>query len=160
MSSRRLDLWGVPAVLCAVLTGMLVLRFVLPQHAGRVLGAELRPAPIVDLPVAVVPDYAAILARPLFTPGRAPGGAGSDATAASAQLSDFTVVGVAVAPRFTAAFVRGPGGEVRTLRPGDSLLGWKVAGVRRDAVVLEVEGRKRELPVSAAAQAQPLVSLR
>lgn len=145
-------------MLCATLAGVLVLQFVLPQNSGRITGAALRPAPIGDLPVAVVSDHSAILSRPLFTPGRAPGDAGSDGTTASAQLSDFSVVGVAVDRSFAAAFLRGPGGEVRTLRPGDSLLGWTVAGVRRDAVVLEVEGRKRELPV--AAQAQPTVSPR
>lgn len=115
---------------------------------------------MVERPVAVVPDYPAILSRPLFTPVRAPGGADTDGGGASTQLSDFTVVGVAVDRRFAAAFVRTAGGEVRTLHPGDSLLGWRVAAVRSDAVVLEVEGRKRELPVAAQAQAQPMVALR
>ena len=145
-------------MLCAVLAAGLVLQFILPQTSDHVIGAALRPAAVVERPVAVTPDYPAILSRPLFTPGRTPSGSGADGTSANAQLSDFSVVGTAVDHSFAAAFVRGPGGGVRTLRRGDSLLGWTVAEVRRDALVLEVEGRKRELPV--AAQAQPPVSVR
>jgi hypothetical protein len=155
-------------LLCAVLAGALGLQFLLPQNSGPLVGTAGRPGVMVERPVALVPVYPAILARPLFTPVRAPGGADAGAGGAGAQLSDFSVVGVALGGRFAAAFVRGAGGEVRTLRPGDSLLGWKVAAVRPDAVVLEVEGRKRELPVAAQAQAQaqtqtlaqPMVALR
>lgn len=149
-------------MLCAVLAGALGLQFLLPQNSGLVAGTARRPGAMVERSVALVPDYPAILARPLFTPVRALGGA--EAGGAGAQLSDFTVVGVAVDRRFAAAFVRSAGGEVRTLRPGDSLLGWKVVAVRPDAVVLEVEGRQRELPVAAQAPAQalaqPMVALR
>lgn len=109
----------------------------------------VRPVPIADPVVAVVPDYAQILMRPLFSPTRSSAGTGADDASASVQLSDFTVVGTALGRGLTTAVVRGPGGETRLLKVGDRLVGWTVAAIGRDAVVLDADGRRKELPVTA-----------
>ena len=146
--SRRADVGPAPLAAAALLLTILLVQLVLPHPATAPKRRAVRPVPIADPAVAVVPDYPQILARPLFSPTRSSAEAGADGSA-SAQLSDFSVVGVAIGQGLASAVLRGPGGETRMLKPGDRLIGWTVAAIRRDAVVLEADGRSKELPVTA-----------
>jgi hypothetical protein len=132
-----------------LLLAILLFQLALPHPITTARGRSVLPSTTSDPAVAVVPDYPQILMRPLFSPTRSSAETGSGEASASIQLSDFSVVGVAIGHGLATAVVRGPGGEARMLRPGDRLIGWTVAGVRRDAVVLEADGRKKELPVTS-----------
>lgn len=138
---------------------VLLFQLVLPHPQTAPSGRSVLTTPASDPAVAVVPDYPQILMRPLFAPTRSGDDTGADGTSASVQLSDFSVVGVAIGRDLTTAVVRGPGGETRLLRPGDRLIGWTVAAIRRDAVALESDGRTKALPVTAQ-PASAMVPLR
>lgn len=138
---------------------VLLFQLVLPHPQTGPGGRSAPTAPAADPAVAVVPDYPQILTRPLFAPTRSGDETGADATSASVQLGDFSIVGVAIGRGLATAVVRGPGGETRLLRPGDRLVGWTVAAIRRDAVALESNGRAKNLPVTAQ-PASAMVPLR
>lgn len=148
--SRRVEVGPAPLAVAALLLAILLFQLTLPHPTTAPHGRSNAPAPIFDPAVGIVPDYPQILFHPLFSPTRSSAEAGADEASASVQLSDFSVVGVAIGKGVATAVVRGPGGVTRMLKPGDQLIGWTVTGVRRDAVVLEADGRKRELPVTAA----------
>ena len=101
--------------------------------------------------VGVVGDYPQILARPLFTPTRNPSDSGL--APVGAQLSDYSVVGTAVARGAGTAVVRDSTGQMRSLRVGDTLLGWRLAAIRPDGIVLEGAGGQRMVPVTGGAAA-------
>jgi hypothetical protein len=149
LPSRRVDVGPAPLAIVALLLAILLFQLALPRPGIAPKGRSILPAPTFDPAVAVVPDYPQILIRPLFSPTRSSTETGADEASASVQLSDFSLVGVAIGRGLATAVVRGPGGETRRLRPGDRLIGWTVAAIRPDAVELEADGRKRELPVTA-----------
>ncbi len=108
--------------------------------------------PATPLPPApqgeATPNFPGILARPLFNPAR---GAAGASEAASTQLSDYTLVGVASVGGRGLAVFKGPGGAVATLRVGQALLGWRVSRVGADGVTLAQGDVRRDVPVSASA---------
>jgi hypothetical protein len=169
MLSRRLDIGLVPGALATLLLAALILQVLLPvttessasvaPFAGRTTTPASRQTS--EPPIAAVADFPQILARPLFSPTRTSADAVSEAGAAAAQLSDYTVVGSASARGRAMAVLRSATGQVLTVHTGDTLLGWRVAAIGRDAVVFEVDGRKRILPVAGTspAGAPPLANL-
>lgn len=147
--SRRAEVGPAALAVAALLLVLLLFQLVLPHPQTAPAARSLLTAPAADPAVADVPEYPQVLMRPLFAPTRSGDETGADATSASVQLSDFSVVGVAIGRGLATAVVRGPGGETRTLRPGDRLLGWTVTAIGRDAVALASNGRTKDLPVTA-----------
>ena len=142
-------------MLLAVLAIALVAQFAIPGSRPPRLAGGAMPLPAPLLFVGAAPGYPQILARPLFSPTRSMVGEGSPA---GAQLSDFSVVGTAIARGVALAFVRGPDGKMQTLRIGEQLLDWRLVAIRRDAVVIQAQNQQRVIPVtgSAAATAAPV----
>jgi hypothetical protein len=110
-----------------------------------------RPAAATSAPV-VTGDYPRILERPLFTPARGASGAGAAGQSAGTSLGDYTLVGVASVGGRGVAVLRGPGGAVASLHPGEALLGWRIAEIGRGGVVLEAGGVRRVVAVGEPAE--------
>jgi hypothetical protein len=100
-----------------------------------------------------VPEYSAILSAPIFAPDRKPG----DAAAGSGggDLAGYSAVGAAVGHGVATVVLSGPGGTIATLRPGDSVAGWRLVSVAPDKVVFERNGSQRTLSVGAPTAPAP-----
>ena len=125
-----------------------------PQSTDPAAAAR-RAAPPAPPPSAVLPlDYPQVLARPIFTPTR---GAAADAggDSASASLSDYTLSGVARVGGGSLAVFRGAAGDVKSLRLGQALVGWRLVAVKPDSVVLQQGEVTREVRVAASAAPKP-----
>jgi hypothetical protein len=113
--------------------------------------AARRPRP-VTIPAA--PDYPAILRAPLFAPDRHPG----DALPASAAgdggtLDGFAALGVVAGGAAASAVISGPGVTAQTIRRGEVVNGWRLAGVTPTGAIFERGGVRRGLIVGAPATA-------
>jgi hypothetical protein len=138
----------------ALLVLSLIVQLARPAAAPAPVKVGSTAPPASTAPTVVTPDYPEILSRPLFVPARArAGGSGTD-DPASTTLSDYGLVGVAIVKGQGVAILRGPTGVVRSLRAGDTLLGWRLAAVGRDSIVLQQGDLRRVVAVSSAAPTQ------
>lgn len=152
MSPLRVEVGPVSATLIASLGLLLIVQLALPG-ARPAPSAPLRmAAPYRPLPAPPAADWSQILARPLFSPTRSlvAGGAPS-----GTRLADFTLAGTAIAGRQALAFFRTPDGKMQSLRRDDQLLDWRLTAIRKDAVVVQANGRERVIPVGGSAAAGP-----
>ena len=89
-----------------------------------------------------------LMARPIFAPDRAP-------VLLQAQmagsLSGFEVIGTAVAGPISAALVRDATGRILRVKPDALLQGWRVVSIDRTQMILDRDGERRSLTVTAAA---------
>jgi hypothetical protein len=115
----------------------------------------MRPPRLITL--RTVPEYPAILSAPIFAPDRKPGDPAS-AGSAGGDLAGYNAVGSVVGNGTASVVLSGPGGTVATLRPGDSVAGWRLLSVTRDTVVFERNGAQRTLSVGATATQPPAPS--
>lgn len=122
-------------------------QFLIPIPGVPAGGAVPQAHPMASIPVAQASDYPQVLTHPLFTPSR--GGSDAGGGEAGAVLADYTFSGAIFARGVGSAILKGPGGVVRTLRVGDSLLGWQVAGIRRDQLVLQRQSEQLAVSVNA-----------
>jgi hypothetical protein len=130
---------------------ILAVQLVRPAPAPHVHGEAAAP-PAFAPPVAPpARDYLAILAHPLFNPARDAGEAGGAELSAATSLSDYRLVGVASVGGRGEAVLRGPAGEVVSLRPGEALLGWRLAQVGPGGAVLEQGDVRRTVAPGASA---------
>lgn len=153
--SLRDEIDPLPLSIGALLVVILVVQLARPEPAPADQSAahplRFAPAPLA----AATPDYPQILSRPLFSPTRgAAGGAGAD-QAASTTLSDYTLVGVTIMKGRGEAILRGPAGEVVSLRAGEALLGWRVAQIEQGAIVLQQGDVRRTVAVAGSAAPKP-----
>jgi hypothetical protein len=129
--------------------GGLALRIARPVQAA--------PAPERPLVLAASIFAADRRAVPAFaaaggaTPLTADAGTAGEASA-PAGLEAYVVLGSAAAGRARTALLRGPGG-LRSVRPGQSVAGWRVAAITRDAVTFSRGSRTRSLAVGAGSEA-------
>jgi general secretion pathway protein N len=136
---------------------MLGLQLFLPAGGTPpdVSGLAARRGRPVTIPVP--PEYAAILASPLFAPDRRPGPAtfaAADGSApGAASLDGYAAVGAAVGRNLATAVISAPGGVVKTLRLGQSLDGWTLAAVDSRRVVFTRSGARVTLVVGEPATA-------
>ena len=112
----------------------------LPERSS----AAARPAPEPAEPAAR--NYAAVLARPIFAPDRAPVILQAP-TAGS--LNGYEVLGTAVAGKVAAALVRDATGRVIRVKPDAMLQGWRVVSIDRTQLTLDRDGENRVLAVTA-----------
>ena len=126
----------------------LIVQLVLPSSHPLTEASPLaprRPKPVVAPPV---PDYAAILAAPIFSPDRKPG-EDEDSAPGSGALDGFAALGVATGRGFATALLKGPDGVVSTLRVGDSVQGWRLVGVESAKLTFQRDTARHVVPVGA-----------
>ncbi|MGI8841973.1 MAG: hypothetical protein ACR2F8_14510 [Caulobacteraceae bacterium] len=114
----------------------------LPQTSAL---APRRPRPVTVPPVA---EYPVILQAPIFSPDRKPGEDLGAAPGAS-TLDSYAALGVAMGRGFASALVKGPGAPTRTLRRGDTLEGWRLAGLDKEKLTFERGTARHVLTVGA-----------
>jgi hypothetical protein len=108
-----------------ILALQLALPYRTPLPADQSL-APRRPRPIA---VAQLPTYSTLLQQPIFAPDRTPGGTGvKGGDNANGSLDDVTVAGIAIARGSATAVVRTSAGS-QTLKPGQTLEGWRLVGM-------------------------------
>ena len=102
------------------------------------------------------PEYAAILASPIFAPDRRPGPSeGSSEGGGSGSLSGYAAIGAVAGRDVATALVTEPGGAIKTLGRGDELNGWRLVGVDRTHVYFERNGVRHTLVVGAPPESAP-----
>lgn len=127
-------------------------QFLLPTAdtpAPTVALAIRHPRPVVVPPI---PEYPAILRSPIFAPDRKPGAADLSSSSGG-PLATYSALGAAAGRGAAAAVVSSPGGGIKTLRVGDMLDDWRLAGVSGTQLVFERKGERRVLVVGAPADA-------
>jgi hypothetical protein len=141
-----------PVFACGVLALALVAQVFLP-HGQAVSDASpvlaRRPRPVV---APVLPDYAAILQSPIFSPDRKPG-EDQDAAPGSGPLNGFVVVGIATGRNFATAMVKGPDGSIRNLHNGDSIQDWRLVRIESAQLTFARDAARHVISVGAPAPA-------
>ncbi len=141
-----------PLLACGALVLIAGLQLVLPggDLPGPSAGlAARRQRPVV---VSPVPEYAAILASPIFTPDRHPGASGGPSDTGSGTLANYAALGVATGRSIATGVVSAPGGAVKTVRRGDEMDGWRLVAVDRTRLIFERNGARHALVVGAPAE--------
>jgi hypothetical protein len=142
----------------------------LPSPFGLAGAFASPPVPAVKavgpVKLAALPPleaYEPLLRRPLFNPARVPDPVLPAATVAAAapaasslgDLGQYRVVGIAGDSQTRIALVRKGEGDVRTLKPGDSLDGWIVRAINERGVSISGGGRTEILAIPRASNAAP-----
>jgi hypothetical protein len=132
------------------------LQLVLPSATHLPEENELAPRRVHEPAELTAQDYPATLANPIFAPDRK-----ADATAVpvGGGMNGFSVLGIAVAGDTAAALVRGPGGMIQRLKPGDLIAGWKLVAVALDQLTFERNKERRVLAISKAPAAPAAAGL-
>ena len=150
---RRADATLLPAALAALLGLLLVVQLALPSPV-ELPEVELTP-PIRLRPLPVVPAVAdpAIVARPIFAPGRrefvAPaGGAAADR---AAPLEGARPVGVLTVRGAARVFLQAPDGRVEVVGRGGGYRGWTVTDIGSGRIAVRRGGERATLAVTASA---------
>ena len=125
----------------------LPLRTELPQESE--LAARRAKEPVAP----VVPDYPTVLDNPIFAPDRKPD---ASAMPVAGGMNGFVALGVLVVGTEGAALVRGPGGFVQHLKPGDAIQGWKLVTVETDRLTFERARERRVLMVQKSPPVGPI----
>lgn len=105
----------------------------------------------------VVPEYPAVLSTPIFAPDRKPD---ASAVPVAGGMNGFMALGTAVAGDRAAALVRGPGGLIQRLKPGDEVQGWKLVAIETDRLTFERNNEHRVLIVPKLAPAASIGAAR
>jgi hypothetical protein len=140
----------MPVFACGVLLVALVAQVVIPNgqpltDASPVLAR--RPRPVA---APVIPDYAAILRAPIFSPDRKPG-EDEDTALGSGPLNGFAVVGVSIGRNFATALVKGPDGSLRTLHRGDTIQDWRLVSIESSQLTFGRDTARHVISVGAPA---------
>lgn len=140
----------LPVFVCAALAAGLAAQLVIPY--GQPLAdaspvAPSRPRPVV---APIVPEYAAILQAPIFSPDRKPG-EDADAIPGVGPLSGLMVIGVATGRNFATALVKAPDGSLRTMHPGDTVQDWRLVSIEKTQLTFARDTARHSIPVGASA---------
>jgi len=130
---------------------MVGLQFLLPSSETprrQDAPAQRRPRLVTVPPL---PEYAAILANPVFAPDRRTGETGVSTPGAGA-LDAFAALGAATGGGAATAVVAGPGGVSHAMHRGDVLEGWRLVAIEREALVFQRGGERRTLAIGAPAR--------
>src|SRR5437764_4300136 len=138
----------LPAIGTVVLLIAAGLQVAVPSATALPEDTVLAPRRAPEPAEPAAQNYAAVLARPIFAPDRAP-------VLLQAQmagsLSGFEVIGTAVAGPISAALVRDATGRILRVKPDALLQGWRVVSIDRTQMILDRDGERRSLTVTAAA---------
>ena len=124
------------------------LQVAMPSSAALPENTVVAPRVAPEPPEPTAGTYAAVLARPIFAPDRAP--VLLQAQTAAGSLSGYQVIGTAVAGPISAALVRDATGRIVRVKPDALLQGWRVVSIDRTQMILDREGERRSLTVAAA----------
>jgi hypothetical protein len=139
-------------MLVGALALALVVQAALPTAAPPPYAVSMHRVFVRDLaPPAAIGDFPAILAHPLFNPARSSDA--SEAGTPAAPAGVFMLLGVATTRGSASAILRDAAGELRTLRLGESLDGWRLAAVGLESVVLTQGSLTQSLQVGAPPRA-------
>jgi general secretion pathway protein N len=137
---------------------MLGVQLVLPPSAPPSQPPGLAPRRQRPILVPPVPEYAAILAAPIFAPDRRPGASGDSPSSSGGSLAGYAAVGAVTSRADATAVITAPGGGIRTVRRGDEVEGWQMSGADKTRVYFERRGVRHALVIGEppeAAAAQP-----
>jgi hypothetical protein len=148
----------LPICFSAVFAAILVFELVGPEAPSGTLSRLGRMGPAPSFSISDPPDASAALQRPLFTPTRRPIGAGT-ASAGPQRLEDFRLAGSIRSRAGTLAVLTLADGTMTTVRPGSTLLGWRVEAVTAEGVRLR-SGDSTRLLTAAGGQAPAGAPLR
>jgi hypothetical protein len=137
----------LPAVGTVVLLLAAGLQVSMPSAAALPEESVLAPRPAPEPAAPATRNYPAALARPIFAPDRAPVLLQAQ-TAGS--LNGYEIIGTAVAGPISAALVRDATGRILRVKPDAVLQGWRVVSIDRTQMILDREGERRSLTVTAA----------
>jgi hypothetical protein len=140
----------MPVFACGALFVALVAQLVLPYGQPLTDASPVvarRPRPVT---APVIPEYAAILQAPIFSPDRKPGDE-EDAVPGSGPLDGVAVVGVATGRNFAMALIKGPDGRVRTLHRGDTVQDWRLVSIQTSRLTFARDTARHVIPVGAPA---------
>jgi general secretion pathway protein N len=143
---------------CGALTVMLIVQLVLPPSSPPAQSPGLAPRRQRPIVVPLVPEYAAILASPIFAPDRRPGASGDTSSGAAGSLGGYAAVGAVTSRAGGTVVIAAPGGAIKTVRRGEEVDGWRLTGVDATHVYFEHNGVRHALVIGAppeAAAAQP-----
>jgi hypothetical protein len=138
----------MPVLACGALVLALAAQLVMPS--GQPLTepsflAPRRPRPVVAPPV---PEFAAVLQAPIFSPDRKPG-EDEDSAPGAGALDGYAALGVSTGRSFAMASLKGPDGVVSTLRLGDNIQGWRLVGVESAKLTFQRDTVRHVVPVGA-----------
>ena len=134
----------IPAMATALLIAAAGMQLALPLPNNLPPETELAPRRAREPAAPVAPDFAAVLATPIFAPDRKPD---ASAVPVAGGMNGFIALGIAVAAQNASAVVRGPGGVVQRLKPGDEIQGWKLVTVEFDRLTFERNKERRVLMI-------------
>jgi hypothetical protein len=132
---------------------ILGVQLMLPPAAPPADPLGLAPRRQRPVMVSPVPEYAAILASPIFAPDRRPGPSGGVSGSGAGSLAGYAALGAVAGRAVASAVISAPGGGIKTLRQGDEIDGWRLVEVDKTRVVLEHNGVRQSLVVGAPAEA-------
>jgi general secretion pathway protein N len=132
---------------------MLGVQLVLPPSAPPAQPAGLAPRRQRPIVVPPVPEYAAILAAPIFAPDRRPGAPEGASSNAGGSLAGYAAVGAVSSGTGATAVITAPGGGLKTVRRGDEVDGWRLTGVDKTRVYFEHNGVRHALVIGAPPEA-------
>jgi hypothetical protein len=138
---------------CGALTLMLIVQLVLPPSAPPSQPPGLAPRRQRPVLVPLVPEYAAILAAPIFAPDRRPGASGDASPSAAGSLGGYAAVGAVASRADGTAVIIVPGGGIKTVRRGDEVDGWRLTGLDKTRVYFEHNGVRHALVIGAPPEA-------
>jgi hypothetical protein len=145
----------LPAMLAALLLAAVAAQLLLtggPELPAEGVGRIAASMPSVRVARAgSAPD---ILARPLFSPTRNSDGGGATGGGAGTMLGGAVVAGTVSRGRSTQAFVRLPDGSIRTLRIGQQIEGWRLAGLTGDSARFARDGQTISIAFGSSAPMQ------
>jgi general secretion pathway protein N len=138
----------LPAICACVLLLALGLQFILPFSTVQPELSALAPRRVRPVAPPGPPQFAAVLAHPVFAPDRQPGAAELSAVGAG-PLGGYAALGVAIGRGVATAVISGPGAAARTVRMGESVEGWRLVAVDRVRLTFERDGARQSLVVGA-----------
>ena len=138
----------IPAMATAVLIAAAGAQLVLPLPTNLPQETELAPRRVHEATAPPAPDYPGVLQNPIFAPDRKPD---ASAVPVAGGMNGFIALGIAVAGENAAALVRGPGGTIQRLKPGDDIMGgWKLVAVETDRLTFQRNNERRVLMIQKA----------
>jgi hypothetical protein len=132
----------------------LVLQVVLPYQdpASQASPVAVRRPKLIVVPTP--PEYAAILQAPIFSPDRKPG-EDADAAPGASALDAYAALGVAMGPGFATAVVKTPEGKIVSIKPGETLEGWRLAVMDRTKLGFQRGDARHVLTIGTAPTPTP-----
>lgn len=149
---------SLPICLSAVFAAILAFELAGGEAPSLASSRPGRMGPAPSFGVTSPPDAVAALQRPLFTPTRRPVGAGG-ASPGPQRIEDFRLAGSIRSRAGTFAVLTQTDGTTTTVRPGATLLGWRVESVTAEGVRFR-SGDSTRLLTAAGGQPSAIAPLR